>query len=478
MRIQSVDKSDFVRDFTENPYFERPQTLASGRVRPDVAQAWRVEDEIENSKGTGKWTSVAERIARRHSSGSKSFKKQVSSSSTGEELSYLTVSCDFQEIDKILPHRVQERSRERGFYYAVAQTHVPIEGPMTKEEFADCLECECRTTKHLASYVPFKLASNKVITWDRWSPRELEVKHDSARHAKVTVNLDDTGEIVEWSLRKGVEWPDFKFLVNSKLGRDDWEAYTEGYIWDGKVHGQVDLEGTVINGSVNRPRNGQSIGVRSKVFSKEESEARVAVFDKILDGRPEAINWELEEEQGENAKNLDIAPNLSEEDPYVIVELPNLYLVAVQIMKGNEWAYFSAFMDTHLGENAWIAVFEQRGELIPWFGSSIIPKNDQLVVVRRLKEETPFGGHFSILDLPPLRRHSNWAEAFFEAPWKRQVARPPPPPSETERAAGIVPLEVNPQLSTPQKGEMSFEETSSVCWGEMEFDNLGNPITS
>jgi hypothetical protein len=56
MRIQPVDKSDFVRDFTENPYFERPQTLASGRVRPEVAQAWRVEDEIESSKGTGKWT--------------------------------------------------------------------------------------------------------------------------------------------------------------------------------------------------------------------------------------------------------------------------------------------------------------------------------------------------------------------------------------------------------------------------------------
>jgi hypothetical protein len=54
MRIQVQDKSDFVRDFTENPYFKRPQTLTSGRVRPEVAQAWRVEDEIESSRGTGK----------------------------------------------------------------------------------------------------------------------------------------------------------------------------------------------------------------------------------------------------------------------------------------------------------------------------------------------------------------------------------------------------------------------------------------
>jgi hypothetical protein len=145
--------------------------------------------------------------------------------------------------------------------------------------------------------------------------------------------------------------------------------------------------------------------------------ARQKAVDRAIDGRPELNNWCLEEEQEDQAKDLWIAPNLMEEDPYVVVELPSFYMVSVQVSKGNEWAYFSAFMDSYLGENAWIAVFERCGEFIPWFGSAITPKKDQLIVVRMLKEEEcswePW--QHSTFDATAGPRYSSWEDLLWES---------------------------------------------------------------
>jgi hypothetical protein len=82
---------------------------------------WKVEDEIESLKGTGQWQSVAEKSKSRKREGRKRFKAAWKGLDTSEEISCLTVDCDFQEVPAELPKKIRARSVDRGFYFTTDQ---------------------------------------------------------------------------------------------------------------------------------------------------------------------------------------------------------------------------------------------------------------------------------------------------------------------------------------------------------------------
>jgi hypothetical protein len=61
IKVRTEEERDIVQEFIDNPYFRRPQQLPSGRVTPEVAIGWRVEDSIESSKVKKQWSSVSDR---------------------------------------------------------------------------------------------------------------------------------------------------------------------------------------------------------------------------------------------------------------------------------------------------------------------------------------------------------------------------------------------------------------------------------
>jgi hypothetical protein len=379
---------DFVQDFTENPYFSRPQFLDSGRVLPEVAQGWRVEDDIESSKDTGKWSSVASRIEKRRQEGRKRCRRFGKSPVSTEEISYLTVDCDFQEVDVLLPTRVLARSVERGFYYEAENSKLPIEGPKTLEEVEEERKQEGRVSEHMDFYMKHRIEFKPEVVkdWDRWIPRVEEIDLDPKSQTTVLAGLDDMDYLGEysWNLRKGMEWADFKFLVNSKLGRDDWEAYTNGYIWDGKL----------CNGRVDRPCEDQRIRVtpegHQSVKFQRLFDTRERAMERIMKKHPNWNDWALSEEDYEAGLGKKLAEDLEDENPYATGDLPIVFndgLVSVQVPAGNEWAYFTAFMDSYLGEDKWIACFECHGEIVPWTRAEYVPRRNQYVIVRMLAEE-------------------------------------------------------------------------------------------
>jgi hypothetical protein len=259
VKVQAPEKIDAVQDFIENPYFLRTQYLSTGRAAPDLANKWKVEDEIESSKGTGKWRSVAERIKKRKQEGKRLCKKLGRHPEPIEEISYLTVDCDFQEVPSLLPVRERQKTPERGFYFAT-HIHEPIEGPKTLKEVQEEFKLIQKTIDYLAyreqHQMSLKTESDDVRKI--WTPRGDEMEIDQNEQVPAKVVIEEFGDAYDWILRKGLEWQDFRFLVNSRLGHDRWEAYMNNFWWAGEK----------INGSIIRPHAGQEIKVAPSWLSR------------------------------------------------------------------------------------------------------------------------------------------------------------------------------------------------------------------
>jgi hypothetical protein len=292
-------------------------------------------------------------------------------------------------------------SPERGYYFETGNSHEPIEGPKTLQETEEDQEHARRLAEHLAFYSEHRIkeSERKISTWDRWIPRLEDIDSDPESQVKVMVEIDELGYQMEWTLRKGMEWADFKFLTNSKLGRDEWVAWTDGYIWDGEVHGES-VDGEIVNGGVIKPRQGQCIHVLTGRHYEEKlrakREAQNEAWNRICDRYPNFEDWSLSEEERESGLEKRLTEAQDREDPYVFVSLPIEQggdLVSLQVPRGNEWAYFTAFMDSFLGEDRWIAGFELYGELTPWIRADVIPLRNQFIIVRMLKEEEIPGMH-------------------------------------------------------------------------------------
>jgi hypothetical protein len=244
LKLQVPEKiEDAVQRFIENPYFLRPHFLPSGRATSETSRGWRIEDSIDDTKGVGNWRSVEDRINKRKREGRKRRKLLGKHSTTGEELSYLTVSCDFledQENPCILPEKEWANSVDRGLHFQELVTKLPIEGPMTLEE-AQQIEEHARKIKEWEVTREERRVILKppkpVQAWKQWTPRRIEEDIELEEQVPVKAVFEGVGDgdIYDWVLRKGMEWDDFRFLTNSKLGHGAWEAYYNNAWWDGAV---------------------------------------------------------------------------------------------------------------------------------------------------------------------------------------------------------------------------------------------------
>jgi hypothetical protein len=186
-------------------------------------------------------------------------------------------------------------------------------------------------------------------------------------------------------------------LVNTKLGRDDWEAYTNNYIWNGEA----------TNGTVIKPHDGQLIRVTpeghqsSKLQGK--SKAKQRAWERLLDAYPDEVNWTLSEEEREEAEENPMNEEMGQDNPYLTISSPQSEtLLSLQVPKGNEWAYFTAFMDRILREDKWIAGFSNGFETIQWTSAGQVPKRYQLINIIRVEEEKSEQFTWNLIPITPL----------------------------------------------------------------------------
>jgi hypothetical protein len=177
-------------------------------------------------------------------------------------------------------------------------------------------------------------------------------------------------------LRRDLEWADLRFLVNSKLGHNRWE---------------VDMAGSFWNGFDRTPLPGQRISIFPL-----QSEKACRKFEKRLKGKQEAwerVNatlqayedWHLDEVPTEEGAT---EPVSNEEDYSIGVEFPgDEEIRLVRISKGNEWAFFDTFVSVKLGEDEWIAGFDDRFGGVPWDANDRVPRPGQRVRIFWVKEK-------------------------------------------------------------------------------------------
>jgi hypothetical protein len=110
-----------------------------------------------------------------------------------------------------------------------------------------------------------------------------------------------------------MESADFRFLVISKIGHDNWEAYTNNYWWDCKV----------VNDCIIRPHAGQEIRVTPPEYVshklRERFDKRQKAWDRISDQFQDYMDWHLKEEEQEEAKGWLLNEAAEEVDSSIVV---------------------------------------------------------------------------------------------------------------------------------------------------------------
>jgi hypothetical protein len=403
IKIQSEEHKDWVQEFIENPYFLRPQQLPSGRVTPEVAINWKAEDLVESSKGTKQWTSVSEKIKCRHKTGHdrfKQWKKVLKENKIGDEISYLTVNCDFQDTVEYMPKRQLRRLPERGLVYVECSSGLPIQGPKTRDEVEDEEIATQASKKYFSgNHQQPKLSTPETQKWLPWTPRpEDEDEIPEKDRVPVRVQIRETGELLDWVLRKGKEWPDFKHMVNARLGHDEWDAWFEDQQWSGETS----------SGRLTKPKMNQEIRVVpigflggngltsvvkkgiTKWFTPAGKEVPLPpstfVSKNIHLQQRRSQAWELISEANIPISDWDTDISLQEHfrslgNKFVGAEIPNksgCYL-NVQLPEESEWAYFVSMIDNLLGEDNWIAVIANDLGISPWVSADRSPRRNQKV---------------------------------------------------------------------------------------------------
>jgi hypothetical protein len=65
---------------------------------------------------------------------------------------------------------------------------------------------------------------------NKWSPRweDMEIKEEDQIPVRVFMFMEEVSDVFDWTLRRDLEWSDLRFLVNSKLGHDQWKPRMGG----------------------------------------------------------------------------------------------------------------------------------------------------------------------------------------------------------------------------------------------------------
>jgi hypothetical protein len=279
---------DAVQSFIEDPYFLMSQFLPSGRATSDLRQQWKVEDSIEDTKGFNMWTSVEDRIKKRKLEGRKRKKLSGNHPQNEEEISYLTVNCDFmddQTEPRFLPERALATPVDGFFYFQECTTKFPIQGPMTLKESQ---EVEWQIVK-IDELKPIWKESRETYkieeeVWRQWTPRKIEEEYPQEEQIPVKVFLDEIKEECDWALRKGLEWEDLRFLVNAKLGHDQWAACEY-------LSHQLGARLEKYVGCIRKGKWIRIIRPRKDSPCKEKAETRRLFGEQVLDHFQELDDW-------------------------------------------------------------------------------------------------------------------------------------------------------------------------------------------
>jgi hypothetical protein len=209
-----------------------------------------------------------------------------------------------------------------------------------------------------------KIYQQSVEVWRQWTPRRLEEDFPTKEQVPIRVLFDEFREAEDWILRKNLEWEDFRFLVNAKLGHDQWEARnycTLGY-------------GCLVDGVNVKPRKGQTIRVtraRKNSACKKWAETRRKFGIQVMDHFQELEDWLPERE----FKSL-----LDEENPTVHIDYSdNGEKLILQLPGGHECAFFESFMNLQWTEGRWIACFYADSRITLWENAVVTPRPGQRI---------------------------------------------------------------------------------------------------
>jgi hypothetical protein len=79
---------------------------------------------------------------------------------------------------------------------------------------------------------------------------------------------------------------------------------------------------------------------------------------------------------------------VNDKDFSIAVEFPgDEEIRLMRIPRGNEWAFFDTFVSVKLGQDKWIAGFDDGVEVIPWQDQEQVPRPEQRVRIFWVKEE-------------------------------------------------------------------------------------------
>jgi hypothetical protein len=172
----------------------------NGRANSELANTWKIEGEIESSKETRGWISVGDRIERRRKEGKARLQEQGRNPTQNDEISYLTVDCDFQEVDVTLPERSRRKSPERGYYYETSNSKEPIEGPKTQEEIEEENRLEACQEPYLEQYKKHKIGETPIQKEQKkktWTPRQVDIEEEEEGSIPVKVQILERSEILD-----------------------------------------------------------------------------------------------------------------------------------------------------------------------------------------------------------------------------------------------------------------------------------------
>jgi hypothetical protein len=296
------------------------------------------------------------------------------------------VDCDFQEVPAGMPKRSRQRTPDRGFYF-VQEAREPIEGPKTQEEAEEEIRLAQGMIKYMAfrekHWVEIKPNTKENPVWKTWTPRWENMEIGQWERTPVRVYIEELGEFYDWVLRRDLEWQDFRFLVNSKLGHNNWDAILGGNPWRGDV---------VFNGRIIKPFPNQEVRVtfsdEYKIRKKKEKilARKQEAWDRISMKFQDYDDWHLDEVPTEEGLT---EPVSNDEDYSIAVEFPgDEEIRLMRIPRGNEWAFFETFVSTKLGADKWIAGFYDGLQEVPWDTADRVPRPGQRVRIFWIKEET------------------------------------------------------------------------------------------